>query len=196
MSVGKGGKLTGCVKRVIVPRGSITRRISRLARRIADCYGDDELTVLAVLNGSLVFTADLLRRLPLRVSLQSVYASSYPACATRSRGPRFGSLPADLKGRHVLIVDDILDSGATMTALRRAVEARGPASVRTCVLLRKNRPTAGERLKVDFVAFDIDDEFVVGYGLDFNDLYRNLPDICVLKDRFMKTPPGGGHARR
>jgi hypoxanthine phosphoribosyltransferase len=175
---------------VIVPRDRIARRVEELARRIADSYPAGELTILGVMTGSLVFLADLIRCLPLRLRLSMVSVRSYPGTATRSKGPQFTMpLPSDLTGRHVLIVDDILDSGQTLGTLRDAVAARNPASLRTCVLLRKVRPGRDETALADFVGFDVADEFVVGYGLDYDDLYRNLPDICVLKSTPQEQRP-------
>jgi hypoxanthine phosphoribosyltransferase len=180
---GSAPAMAGDVARVIVSRDRISRRIAQLARRIARCYGGKEVTILAVLTGSFIFLADLIRRLPLRMRLDVVSVSSYPGASTRSRGPRVAIPPgAGLRGRHVLIVDDILDTGRTIRALTDAVRARKPASLRTCVLLRKRRAGAVGRPRADFVGFDVPDRFVVGYGLDFDSLYRNLPGVCVLKD--------------
>jgi hypoxanthine phosphoribosyltransferase len=91
-------------------------------------------------------------------------------------------MPGDLEGEHVLLVDDILDSGDTMRRLLDAAGQSRPASLRTCVLLRKDRPDLPDRLDADFAGFDVPDEFLVGYGLDYDNLYRNLPEICVLAE--------------
>lgn len=171
------------VARVVVPRRDIRRRVQQLADAIARCYDGEELTILAVLTGSLIFLADLIRFLPLRMQMDVVSVSSYPGPAVRSQGPRLLLPPAeDLAARHVLILDDILDSGRTLAFLTRTISAMAPASVRSCVLLRKRRPDVPDRPEADFFGFDIDDEFVVGYGLDYNNFYRNLPDLCVLRD--------------
>ena len=90
-------------------------------------------------------------------------------------------LPGDLAGRRVLLVDDILDGGATLAHLAEGIRAQCPVSLQTCVLLRKDRPDLADRIVPDYVGFDVPNEFVVGYGLDFDGLYRNLPDVCVLK---------------
>ena len=178
------------IGRIVVSRDRIARRVRHLGRRIAECYASsEELTILAVLTGSLVFLADLIRQLPLNMRVDLVSVSSYSGEATRSRGPRFDApIPGDLAGKDVLIVDDILDSGRTLTALTDAVAAAGPASLRICVLLAKRRADLSDRPRADFVGFEIDDEFVVGYGLDFDHRFRNLPDVCVLKRRVS----GGG----
>ncbi len=168
---------------VLIPRHRIAARLDELARRITEAYPDGELTILAALTGSLVFLSDLIRRLPLRLRVDVVRVSSYPHQATASREPSVLIAPAgDVSGRHVLVIDDILDSGKTLEMIRGLVMSAGAASVRTCVLLAKRRDDLPGRAAADFVGFDIDDQFVVGYGLDYGDLYRNLPDVCLLRD--------------
>ena len=115
----------------------------------------------------------------MRIGLLAV--SSYPGENIRTQGSKIlGQQLGDIRGRHVLLVDDILDSGGTIKAVVPLLESQGTASVRTCVLLRKDRPGVQD-VQADYVGFDIPDEFVVGYGLDYNDYYRNLPDIVTLK---------------
>lgn len=143
-----------------------------------------ELTLIPILTGSFIFAADLIRHLPLLLQIRLLSVSSYPGASTSPRQARVRDemthLPASLEGRHVLLLDDILDSGQTLQVAIDLLRGRHPASLHTCVLLRKRRPQA-MAVGVDYVAFDIPDEFVVGYGLDFNDYYRNLPDIVTLK---------------
>jgi len=178
------------IERVVVPRERIARRVEELASQIAGCYGGEELTILAVLTGSLIFLADLIRQLPIMMRLNVVSVCSYPGQATASQGPQFDlPVPADLAGRNVLVLDDILDSGRTLKALLDAVAAMCPASLRTCVLLKKDRPDLPDRPQPDFAGFQVPNEFLVGYGLDFDNLYRNLPDVCVLR-RHAPGPAG------
>jgi hypoxanthine phosphoribosyltransferase len=168
---------------VLIPRHRIASRLDELAGRITETYPEGELTILAALTGSLIFLSDLIRRLPLRLRVDVVRVSSYPHQATASRESRVLIAPAgDLPGRHVLIIDDILDTGKTLELIRGLVLAAGAASARTCVLMSKRRDDLPARAAADFVGFDIEDQFVVGYGLDYGDLYRNLPDICLLRD--------------
>jgi len=175
---------------VVVSRGQIARRLDELAGLINEAYRGSELTILAVLTGSVIFLADLIRGLAIPVRVEVAQVSSYPRDSTVSKGPRFTlPLTGPLAGRDVLILDDILDSGRTISALLKIVKAARPASVRTCVLLRKRRPDLPERREVDFVGFDVPNEFIVGYGLDFNNLYRNLPDLCVLKPSALRAGP-------
>lgn len=187
-----GPDIDGLVDHVLVSRYQLADRIGQLGREIAACYAGSEVTIVAVMTGSLIFLADLVRQMPLVARLDLTTVSSYPGDATTSQGPKF-LLPisADLSGRHVLIVDDILDSGRTMELLIGTVNAQRPASVRSCVLLRKRRDDLSDRIDADFVGFDIENEFAVGYGLDFNHLYRNLPDVCVLSQHAIDPPAGG-----
>ncbi len=132
---------------------------------------------------NLMFVADLARALSLPVRLDVVSVSSYPDMATRSCGSVFRLAPqTDLGGRDVLVVDDILDSGGTLAMLLETLEPMCPASLASCVLVRKDRPDVPDRIAVDYVGFDVGDQFVVGYGMDHGERYRNLPDICVLAD--------------
>lgn len=167
--------------RVLIPRTRIAARLQELASEISDVYRDRELTVLGVLTGSLVFVSDLIRLLPMPVRVELMRVGSYPGAVTKATDLTLHHGPTgDLKGRHVLIVDDILDAGKTLAFLQGYAESRVPACIRTCVLLSKRRPGLTARPAADFVGFEVDDHFVVGYGLDYDELYRNLPDICIL----------------
>jgi hypoxanthine phosphoribosyltransferase len=119
--------------------------------------------------------------MPIAMKIGLITVSSYPGKSISSQGTNIlGEKIGDIRNRHVLLIDDILDSGGTLRTVVPMLQQLGPASVKTCVLLRKDRPAARE-FYVDYVGFDIPDEFVVGYGLDFDNLYRNLPDIVTLK---------------
>ncbi len=168
---------------VLISRHRIAARLDELAKCITETYPEGELTIVAALTGAMIFLSDLIRRLPLRLRLDVVRVSSYPHRATASREPSVPIASAgDLPGRHVLVVDDILDTGKTLELIRGLVLSAGAASARTCVLMSKRRDDLPARVAADFVGFDIEDQFVVGYGLDYGDLYRNLPDICLLRE--------------
>ncbi len=170
------------VERILFHEQTILSRLDELAREITEAYRGKELTVVAVLNGSLIFAADLLRRIQLPLKLDCLSVASYHGGTESSGVVTFKQLNTpDVDGRHVLVIDDILDSGRTLHAVcqRLRKEAR-PASVRVCVLLRK-RIARAEELEADFVGFDIGNEFVIGYGLDYQEHYRNLPFVGVLK---------------
>jgi hypoxanthine phosphoribosyltransferase len=169
------------LERVLFDEATIHRRLDELAQRISADYCDRELTVVAILNGSVILMADLLRRIPLPLKLDCLSVASYHG-GTTSVGElmfRQVSLP-DIAGRNVLILDDILDSGVTLATIREKLETAGPLSVRICVLLAKKRARV-RAVDADYVGFEIADEFVVGYGLDYMERYRNLPCIGVLR---------------
>lgn len=171
------------VERKLFDEATILRRLDVLAHEITQRYRGLELTVVVVLNGSLIFAADLLRRIELPLKLECIRATSYYGGTESSGLVDFpaGALP-DIAGRHVLIVDDILDTGRTLHALCHWLRASGgPLSVEICVLLEKAKARA-EEVTATYVGFEVGDEFVVGYGLDFREQYRNLPFIGTLRD--------------
>jgi len=169
------------LERVLFDETTILARLDQIAAEISADYHDRELTVIAVLNGSLIFMADLLRRIPLPLKLDCLSVASYHG-GTKSSGEvvfKQIMLP-DIAGRHILILDDILDSGLTLNAIRRRLEEANPLSIKVCVLLEK-RIVRAAPVEADYVAFQIGNEFVVGYGLDYLERYRNLPCIGVLR---------------
>jgi hypoxanthine phosphoribosyltransferase len=165
---------------VLISAEEIQKRIDQLGGDIVRTYEGQPITIVGVLTGCLVFLADLIRRLnlPLRVAL--VQASSYRGAATTPGSLHVqDDLLPDLRGRHILLLDDILDSGQTLSYLAQHLRSLGAGSVRIAVLLRKIG-TQKVDLEPEFCGFSIPDEFVIGYGLDYNDEYRNLPYIGVL----------------
>lgn len=180
--------------KTLVSRERIATRVAELGASLArdlerdltaSGHSPDQIVIIPVLTGALVFTADLIRCLPLKLSLRLVAVSSYPGKSMESKGVSIASeLPKDLADKHVVIVDDILDSGQTLAVVRGLIEKQNPASVRCCVLLRKPpsaRKAGGHEVRVDYVGFDIPDDFVVGYGLDYDGFYRNHPEIATLR---------------
>jgi len=177
------------IERILLDRTAIAARVAQMGEQIARDLelqtGADRLIVIPVMTGALVFAADLVRELPMRLRLELLEASSYPGAATSSQGVSLGEGPkADLAGSHVLILDDIFDSGRTLAAVRTLVAQYQPASTRSAVLLKKQVARAhdiGPDAEPDYVGFEVPDEFVVGYGLDYDGWFRNLPDIAVLR---------------
>lgn len=164
--------------------------VARMAAEIASRYAGRPLTIVGVLTGSLVVLADLIRLLdmPLRVGL--VQTRSYRGNATFPGALSINAdMLTDVKGRDVLLLDDIFDTGHTLFQVISQLDALGPHSVRTAVLLRK-RGRQQIELEPDFVGFEIPDEFVVGYGLDYNDLYRNLPYVAALEPHEIRGEAG------
>ncbi|MBN8598924.1 MAG: hypoxanthine phosphoribosyltransferase [Planctomycetes bacterium] len=181
------------VESILIDRAQIALRVHDLGRALAkdlqdelqregDPDGHDRIIFVPILTGALVFTADLIRELSMKLSLRVVAVSSYPGTSVESKGAKLaGELPRDLAGKHVVIVDDILDSGQTLGLIDELVQTQKPASVRICVLLKKPPEVRKREVKAHYVGFDIPNEFVVGYGLDYDGFYRNLPYIGVLK---------------
>ncbi|TVQ61613.1 MAG: hypoxanthine phosphoribosyltransferase [Phycisphaerales bacterium] len=180
--------------RILIDRARIAERVREmgveLARQLegelqAEGASPDEAghaVMIPVLTGSMIFVADLVREMPMKLSLGLVAVSSYPGKSMQSKGASIASeLPPDLAGKHVVIADDILDTGNTLALVKRLVLEKKPASVRVVVLLRKILPGHTPPIEADLVGFEIPDEFVVGYGLDYDGLYRNLPEIAVLR---------------
>ena len=170
--------------RILFDEGTLLRRLDQLASHISADYRDRDLTVIAILNGSLMFMADLLRRIPLPLRLDCLSVASYHGRLQTSGEVIFRQIAQpDVAGRHILLLDDIRDSGSTISAIREKLQTASPQSIRVCVLLRKMKDRA-RPIEADYVGFDIADEFVVGYGLDYAERYRNLPCIGVLKKEF------------
>ena len=167
--------------RVLFDEPTILGRLDELAAEISAEYRDRELTVIAILNGSIILMADLLRRIPLPLKLDCLGVASYHGTTTSTGEIVFKQIALpDVAGRHILILDDILDSGVTLAAIRDKLVTQQPLSVKICVLLRKLKPRL-RPVEADYVGFNIGDEFVVGYGLDYMEHYRNLPCIGVLR---------------
>jgi len=169
------------LERILFDEATIHRRLDELAAKISHDYRERELTIIAILNGSVILMADLLRRIPLPLKLDCLSVASYHGGTKPAGDPvlRQALLP-DLADRHVLILDDILDSGVTLATIREKLETARPLSIRVCVLLKKKKIRA-RKVEPDYVGFEIADEFVVGYGLDYMERYRNLPCIGVLR---------------
>jgi hypoxanthine phosphoribosyltransferase len=166
---------------ILLPADRIQQRVAEMAGQIAGDYHGRPVTIVGVLTGCLMFLADLVRHidLPLRIGL--IQASSYRGETTTAGALRVGpELRPDVRDRHVLLLDDILDTGRTLAYLVEHLKGLGAASVRTVVLLRKiGRQTVP--IEPDYSGFNIPDVFVVGYGLDYNDEYRHLPYIGIVR---------------
>jgi hypoxanthine phosphoribosyltransferase len=168
--------------RCLISAAEIDQAVVELGRRISDEYRGQPLTVIGILTGSIMLVTDLMRRLDVPHKLGLVAASSYRGEATTAGSLRMdlSALP-DLTDRHVLVIDDIFDTGRTMSGMISRVREASPLSVKSVVLLWKKVRTEVPA-NPDYFAFEIPDEFVVGYGLDFNDEYRHLPYIGVIED--------------
>jgi hypoxanthine phosphoribosyltransferase len=179
------------IERILLSEYEIRAGIDRVAAEVTQAYDGRDFTVVAVLKGSCVFAADLIRRIPIPLELAFVSAASYGS-GTRAGELELHFLPAEgeIAGRSLLLVDDILDSGRTLDALKRELLRRGAAEVRTCVFLDKPARRAVP-CEADFRGFRVEDRFVVGYGLDFAGRYRNLPYVAALKKEVLERARGG-----
>lgn len=179
------------IERVLIPEERIVEALDRVAAEITAAYGDDLFTVVGVLKGAAVFVSDLIRRIPSTLELSFLSASSYRD-KTESGELELNFLPThqEIAGRRLLLVDDILDTGRTMATLKRELLERGALEVRSCVFLDKPARRAVEH-EADFRCFEVEDLFVVGYGLDFAGRYRNLPFVGALKPEVFQAPDSG-----
>lgn len=165
---------------IIYSAGEIANRIAQLGREITEFYRGEELTVVALMNGALPFAADLIRAIGLDCYVDTVSVASYRNC--RSTGePEFRStLKIPPSGRHILLADEVLDSGVTLQCVAEYFHRRGAASVRTVVMVEKELPRPNGLAHADWTGFTAPDRYLVGYGLDADEHYRNLPYIAAL----------------
>ena len=170
------------IERVLLDREEIARKVAGLGAALSREYEGLTPVMLGVLKGSVVFYADLVRRMDIPVRMDFIAVSSYGRGTGSSGEVRLiKDLDESIEGRHVVIVEDILDTGLTLNYLKDMLLARMPASLKICALLDKPERRKA-KIEADFRGFVIPNEFVVGYGLDYAERYRNLPDICVLKE--------------
>lgn len=171
------------IAQVLLSEEQLQTRVREMAAQISEDYRDKNPTMVCILKGAIMFYTDLLRAMPIPVSMDFMAVSSYGK-STKSSGEVEirKDLSSSIEGKHVIIVEDIVDSGFTLTYLTKMLASRGAASIKLCTLLDKpSRRAPGITLKSDYAGFDVGNEFVVGYGLDYAEKYRNLPYIGILK---------------
>jgi len=169
------------VKEVLIPSSEIQEKVRELGERITEDYRGEKPILIGVLRGAVVVMGDLMRNIDLQCEIDFMDISSYGTGTSSSGVVRIlKDLEEDITDRHVLIVEDIIDTGLTLSYLLRSLLARKPASLEICALLSKPSRRRVD-LDVKYLGFEVPDEFVVGYGLDYAGAYRNLPDICILK---------------
>lgn len=182
----------GCVgeiEQVLISAPRIRRRVTEMAQVIAEDYHGKRLVIVALLNGTILFLADLVRHFEFPLSLDLIGVSSYRGGTASGELEFTKRLKLDLRGQHVLIVDDILDTGKTLRAVSEELSKQSPASLKTCVLLDKPDGRKGV-YEADYVGFLVPHLFVVGYGLDYDERYRNLPFVGVLHPHVYRDPLG------
>lgn len=170
------------IERILITKEQIDSKLEELGKKITRDYkGKDNILLVGVLKGAVVFMADLIRYIDLPLQVDFMAVSSYGASTESSGVVRIlKDLEENLEGKNLLIVEDIIDSGLTLSYLYNILKSRNPASIKICALLDKPERRKVD-IKVDYLGFEIPDYFVVGYGLDYDEKYRNLPYICVLK---------------
>ena len=182
------------IKRILISEDQLARQIDALAQKILQDYQNEAPVIVGVLTGSIMFIADLIRRLPIPLHIDFIGVSSYRGKTRPGSLETTKQLSIEVKGRRVLVVDEILDSGRTLQSVAQILESLSPQDLRTCVLLEKTaRRTV--RIQADYVGFQIPNCFVVGYGLDYDGRYRNLPFLGALEEepRRRNAPPTRSH---
>ena len=176
------------LEKVILDADVIKARLEQLGAEINAAYKGRELAVIAIINGAVIFVADIIRELNLSLQLDCIRVSSYHNSTAPVQAPEIiDNIRLNVEGMDVLLIDDILDTGNTLLNVSKVIRSMRPASLKTCVLLDKKARRSVE-FEADYVGFEIPDEFVVGYGLDFAGRYRQLPCIGILKTALQHPP--------
>jgi hypoxanthine phosphoribosyltransferase len=167
--------------RIIVSKQEISKIVARLGSRVTSDYEGEDLVMIGVLKGGFIFMADLLRQVKMPVQIDFISVSSYGS-STKSSGvvKIIKDTDVDVSGKHLLIVEDIVDTGLTLKHLKELFYTRKPKSVKVCAMFDKPSRRV-VKINVDYKGIEIEDNFVVGYGLDYDEMYRNLPDLCILE---------------
>ncbi len=169
------------VERVLITKEELDKKVEELGRQISKDYEGKELFIIGVLKGGFIFLADLARNITIPVDLDFMSVSSYGDSSKSSGVVKIiKDVDTNISGKHVLIVEDIIDTGLTLNHLVELLKTRGPLSVKICAALDKPSRRKVD-VKVDYKGIEIPDEFVIGYGLDYAGKYRNLPEVCILK---------------
>ena len=168
------------IERILISEEEIQKKVSEMGKKISDDFRDKDPLFVGVLKGCFIFMADLMRYVDIRCSMDFMAVSSYSGTSSTGAVKINKDLSEDIEGRHVIIVEDILDSGVTLSYLKQYLMVRKPASISIATLMDKPARRKAD-VYADYSCFEIPDAFVVGYGLDYNERYRNLPYIGVLK---------------
>jgi hypoxanthine phosphoribosyltransferase len=158
----------------------INEKVLRLAERISNDYYGKEIIAVGILKGSFMFFADLVRALKIPVTVDFIIASSYLKSTSTGEVKIHYDIREDISNRHVILIDDIIDTGISLNYIRERILSKGPASLKTCILLNKRERRIVD-VPIDYLGFEVPNEFLVGYGLDYDNKYRNLPYIAVFK---------------
>jgi len=166
---------------LLIDNGKIRERLSVVSRTLEEIYKKQEITIVMIMKGAFILVADLMRQLHLPTSLETIQCSSYGEGGLHKGELTISGIEEiQVEGKHILIVDDIFDTGETLRGVAEEIQKKNPASLKSLVLLSKNVPHHSD-YRPDIVLFDIEDRFVVGYGLDYKEYYRGLPDIYAIE---------------
>jgi hypoxanthine phosphoribosyltransferase len=169
------------IEEVLISKEEISIMVKNLADRISRDYEGKELVLIGVLKGGFIFLADLIREITIPCMVDFISVSSYGSSTSSSGVVRIiKDTDIDIKGKHVLLVEDIVDTGLTLNHLKDLFKTRGPADVRVCTAFNKEARRKVESI-VEYIGIEVPDKFIVGYGLDYSEKYRNLPEVCELK---------------
>ncbi len=175
------------IERILISHDQIQKRVTEIAKDITKDYKGKDLLLVGILRGAVVFLADLIRQIDIHICIDFMAVSSYGASTKSSGVVRIlKDLDEEIKDRHVLLVEDIVDTGLTLRYLQKNLQTRNPASISICALLNK-KCKQKVPISLKYCGFEIPDEFVVGYGLDFDEKYRNLNDICILNEESIQV---------
>ena len=174
--------MTKDVEKILITESELAKRIKELGEEITNDYqGKEDILIVGILKGSVIFLSDLIRSINLPAKMDFMTVSSYGNGAVSTGSINIKKdLDTDIKGKHVIIAEDIIDSGITLSNLYKVLMEREPASLKICTLLDKKERREAE-IDVDYIGFEIPNEFIIGYGLDYAENYRNLPFIGILK---------------
>lgn len=169
------------IKSVLIPKDQLDRRIAEIGRRITEDYAGRDVVLVGILKGAMPFLCDLMRAIDLPLTIDTMCVSSYGSGTVSSGSVNIKKdLDRDIRGKDVIVVEDIIDTGITMAALVPLLRQRGASSVELAICLNKKERREKE-VDVKYVGFEVPDEFIVGYGCDYAEKYRNLPEVCTLK---------------
>jgi len=172
---------------ILIKESILVHRVAELGQEISEFYHNCNFTVISVSNGATLFVADLLRQIDIPLHLDTIMAHSYKGTESAGEVKMLPDLKLDITGRDVLVVDDILDTGRTISKIVEFLKTQKPKSVKICVMLDKPSRRVIE-IQADYVGFTVPDVFVVGYGMDYNEYYRNLPYVGTLSENSLDLP--------
>jgi hypoxanthine phosphoribosyltransferase len=173
-------KINGRELKILIESSEISKKVSELGKNITQDYKDKDLIIIGVLKGSFIFLADLIRHIEIKAEIDFIRVSSYKDGMNPGEIELIADIETPLKGRDVLLVEDLIDTGGTLDFIREKILSKKPASFKICTLIKKIKSDQTQ-VNIDYVGFEIEDKFIIGYGTDFAEKGRNFPDIYVIE---------------